>query len=89
MGVGCTLSILNPLLLHYMLATRNIKIRGFPPHLTKGLALSKTKMQKPPRGCKNPSEALFTRPSGRFSHYLLKKAGVMMLVNLKPGFSGI
>jgi hypothetical protein len=41
-------------------------------------------MQKPPKGYKNPSEASFTPPSGKFFHDYLQKVRVVLLVYLAP-----
>jgi hypothetical protein len=40
--------------------------------------------QKPPKGYKNPSEAFFTPPSGKFFHNFLQKVKVVFFVILVP-----
>ena len=40
--------------------------------------LLRSKLQKPPGRYKDPLEALFTRPSGKFSHSSLQKVRVRL-----------
>jgi hypothetical protein len=45
---------------------------------------SPSQKQKPPKGYRNPSEALPIPPSGKSSHTSLQKDRVVLLVNLVP-----
>jgi hypothetical protein len=45
---------------------------------------SPPKTQKPPKGYKNPSEASFSPPSGKFCHNSLQKVRVVLWVSLVP-----
>jgi hypothetical protein len=45
---------------------------------------SPPQIQKPPKGYRNPSEASFTPPSGKFFHDSLQKVRVVLLVISVP-----
>jgi hypothetical protein len=45
--------------------------------------------QKPPEGYRNPSEALFTPPSGIYFHNSLQKDRVVLLVDLVPNLLSV
>jgi hypothetical protein len=45
--------------------------------------------QKPPKGYRNPSEAFFAPPSGKFFHDYLQKDRVVLLVILVPNLLAV